>query len=351
MIFDPILDLFRGKAVTIPPLDGAFRPNLALDEAGPCLAIRAPDNLCAVGARVLFSSSYELHEMNGRGESIVLTSFDASISAISVSAGGQGAIALAGGKLFVDQNEISLPAGAGCPTALCFGDENTLFLCNGSSTHGPDDWVVDLMEGNASGSVWQLDLASGGARQLAAGLAFPQGLLVRGNELIVTESWKHRLLRIPLDGGNPIPVLEKLPGYPARLTAASGGGAWLSLFAPRNRLVEFILREQAYRKDMIASVPRPYWIAPSLSSGASFLEPLQCGGIKTMGIHKPWAPSRSYGLVARLDASLRPIASYHSRSNGTRHGVTSVVENGGYLLVGCKGGDAILELDISAGEA
>ena len=33
MILDPILDMFRGKAVTIPPLDGAFRPNTRLDGA------------------------------------------------------------------------------------------------------------------------------------------------------------------------------------------------------------------------------------------------------------------------------------------------------------------------------
>ena len=39
MIFDPILDLFRGKAVTIPPMDGAFRPNTALDEADAVLEI------------------------------------------------------------------------------------------------------------------------------------------------------------------------------------------------------------------------------------------------------------------------------------------------------------------------
>ena len=32
MILDPILDMFRGKAVTIPPLDGAFRPNTRLDD-------------------------------------------------------------------------------------------------------------------------------------------------------------------------------------------------------------------------------------------------------------------------------------------------------------------------------
>ena len=27
MIFDPILDIFRGKAVTVPPMDGALKPN------------------------------------------------------------------------------------------------------------------------------------------------------------------------------------------------------------------------------------------------------------------------------------------------------------------------------------
>ena len=47
-----------------------------------------------------------------------------------------------------------------------------------------------------------------------------------------------------------------------------------------------------------------------------------------MGIHKPWAPSRSYGLVVRLDAAMRPVASFHSRANGHRHGVTSAIEVG-----------------------
>ena len=45
MIFDPILDLFRGKAITIPPLDGALGPNTALDEAAVLATLPAPDNL------------------------------------------------------------------------------------------------------------------------------------------------------------------------------------------------------------------------------------------------------------------------------------------------------------------
>jgi hypothetical protein len=351
MIFDPLLDLFRGKAITIPPLDGAFRPNMVLDEADACLAVPAPDNLCAAGARIFFSSGNELCEMTARGEFSGLVTFEAPLSAIAVSARGRVAIALDNGRLSIDQEDISLPADLRCLTALCFGDEGTLYLCNGSDRHKPSDWVVDLIEGNASGSVWQIDLTTGNAEALATGLGFPQGLLpIDDNRaLLVTESWRHRLLRVPLDGAKSTTVLEKLPGYPARLTAAKSGGAWLSLFAPRNRLVEFVLQEPAYRRDMLQSVPRAYWIAPGLSSGSSFLEPLQCGGIKTMGIHKPWAPSRSYGLVARLDSAWRPIASYHSRSNGYRHGITSLVELGDRLLVGSKGGDVIL--DIASNEA
>ena len=40
MILDPVLDLFRGRAVTIPPMDGAFRPNTASTMRRSCAAAR-----------------------------------------------------------------------------------------------------------------------------------------------------------------------------------------------------------------------------------------------------------------------------------------------------------------------
>jgi hypothetical protein len=169
-----------------------------------------------------------------------------------------------------------------------------------------------------------------------------------GRGLAVAESWRHRLVGIPAHGGGVTPILGKLPGYPARPGPAADGGAWLALFAPRNRLIEFILLEDAYRADMMREVPRECWIAPALASETSFLEPLQCGGVKTMGIHKPWSPSRSYGLVVKLDADLQPIASFHSRANGTRHGVTSVAEIAGRVLAASKGGDIILDIGQSS---
>ncbi len=166
--------------------------------------------------------------------------------------------------------------------------------------------------------------------------------------LIVAESWRHRLIGIPAGGGEPVPLLTQLPGYPARL-APRQDGYLLSLFAPRNRLIEFVLMEDDYRADMMREIDPPYWIAPSLSASRSFLEPLQCGGVRTMGIHKPWSPSRSCGLVVELDSDLQPVASYHSRANGTRHGVTSAIMRGGTILAASRGGDAILAVEAASG--
>ena len=56
MILDPVLDLFRGKAVTIPPLDGAFRPNARLDDAPAVAELTEPDNLLISSDRLLASS-------------------------------------------------------------------------------------------------------------------------------------------------------------------------------------------------------------------------------------------------------------------------------------------------------
>jgi hypothetical protein len=197
-----------------------------------------------------------------------------------------------------------------------------------------------------SGSVWRIDPASGARTCLARDLAFPHGLAFdgAGRRLIVSEAWRHRLIAIPVAGGTAEVVLDKLPGYPARLASMPGSGFVLSVFAPRNRLIEFVLQEDDYRADMMAEIDRPYWIAPSLSASRSFLEPLQNGGVKTMGIHKPWSPTRSYGLVVELDHNLRPVASHHSRANGTRHGITSAVAGTDTIIAASKGGGAILRM-------
>jgi hypothetical protein len=340
MLLDPLLDVFRGKAITVPPLDGAFRADTALDDAPVFAALPAADNLCAAGGRILASSAAALHAL-GEGDAPIET-FAAEISALAAAPDGTLAIALDDGTLTEGGRPVALPQGVACITALAYSDDGALWLANGSDRHRPSGWVADFMEKNAAGSVWRR--AAGGAfERIASGLAWPYGLLPDASGTIVAESWRRQLIRV--DKGSMEPVLTELPGYPARLSRAADGGAWLALFAPCNRLVELVLQEKRYRRDMMAEVPREFWIAPALASGGSFREPLQCGGIHTMGVHKAWAPSRSYGLVARLDPGFTPLFSLHSRADGHRHGTTAAIEVDGKLLVASKGGNVVVSLE------
>ncbi|MCA0045626.1 hypothetical protein LB577_01440 [Mesorhizobium sp. B283B1A] len=345
MILDPILDMFRGKAVTIPPLDGAFRPNTRLDDAPAFAELTEPDNLLVSGDRLLASSGNAVYSLAAETEPKVVETFSSPITALALSRSGELTVGLENGKLLIGGQEISLPAGVRCITALVYAEDGTLWLANGSLDHTPSQWAADLMKKGASGSLWKRDPAGGDFRKVAGDLAFPYGLHPVGGDVLVSESWRHQLVRLDGATGSRSTVLTHLPGYPARLSPSADGAAWLTLFAPRNRLIEFVLQETHYRQDMIDQVPPAYWIAPALASSRSFLEPLQCGGIRTMGIHKPWSPSRSYGLVVRLDARVQPQFSLHSRANGTRHGICSVAEKGGELLIASRGGDCILSVD------
>ncbi len=121
----------------------------------------------------------------------------------------------------------------------------------------------------------------------------------------------------------------------------------MSFFALRTQLTEFVLREHAFRTRMMANVPPHLWVGPTLGGSFDYREPTQIGRIKKLGIQKPWAPPRSYGLVARLDASGRAIESFHSRTSGEFHGVTSVALDEDRVLVASKGHGKIAELPVA----
>ena len=116
-------------------------------------------------------------------------------------------------------------------------------------------------------------------------------------------------------------------------------------FAPRNRIVEFVLREENYREHMMKDIEPAYWVAPALCSGVDFLEPLQAGAARTLGVMKPWAPPRSYGLVISLGTDLELIGSLHCRVDGERHGITGLCEHDDKLYITSKGHSLVLLAD------
>lgn len=348
-------DSFRGGgdySITVPPMDGALRPNNAVEEADLVASAPGADNVVGEGDRVLFSSGGDLVAVDTAGKASVVVSYPGRISALAlrgdaVAVGlASGGVVISGGKHHGRSFAPSASLPLNCPTALAFVDDDTLVAANGSSSNGPDDWKKDLMQLNASGSLWTLGLASGASGRLAHGLAYPNGVLpLADGAFVVSEAWRYRLLRIAPGRPDEV-VLPDLPAYPAGLSpTASGEGAWLALFAPRRRLVELVLRENDYRRRMMAEIPQDYWISPSIRPMSSFLEPLQGGTLKKLARLKPWAPSRSYGLIVRLDGDFQIVASFHSRADGTRHGISSCAAVGDRLLAASAGGDALVSID------
>jgi hypothetical protein len=334
--------LGRGEfSITVPPMDGALMPNELLEETEKLLIVDAPDCLAIMNGVPVVSSRSRVLEVDTGGKEVAR--FDAEISCMTGLPNGGLAVGLSDGRITLvngpDSGKIIKPIeGAKCPTAMHADSDNNLFVTHGSSTNNYNDWKKDLMEKNSSGSLWRVEMATGKQTKICGGLAFPYGIYYDGETFIVAESWRSQLLRIFLDASKPSEeVLGHLPGYVSRMAPAQKDGIWLTAFAPRSQLVEFVLREKRYRRLMMENIHPDFWLAPTLRSNKTHFESLQAGGVKVLGILKPWSPARSYGLVIRLDSNFQPVTSLHSRADGSRHGITSCIEHNGRLLMAVKG--------------
>jgi hypothetical protein len=227
--------------------------------------------------------------------------------------------------------------------------DGDIYITDGSLNYETQKWQYDLMTKGRSGRLIRYDLNKNKAEVLLSALYYPYGLAVTHDEkwVIFTESWRHRVVAYSIKDFKPDSgkqVIINLPGYPARIVHASDGGYWMSLFAMRTHIVEFVLTEAEYRNKMVREISDPnHWIAPALSSGEDFLEPLQGGAIKQLGMIKPWAPPRSYGLVLKLNDLFEPIDSFHSRPGGKWHGITGLREIKGNLFIVSYGHNAVLQ--------
>lgn len=344
-----------GFAITVPPMDGPLRPNSRLDAFASLARVPDVDNLACIGDLLYLSSQNTLLVIDGADvPPRSIDQFSSNIVSMAVSKGGLLAIGLDDGTLLVrapDGTKTQLPALASTgrcrsPTALLFAaDDAHLMVAVGSADNPVSQWKRDLMQLNRTGSVWKLDLTGGQQQQLVGGLGYPCGLAFDAiGRLVISEAWTHSL--IVIEDHKKQVVMEDLPGYPGRLLAAAGGGFWLTVFAPRSQMVEFVLRERVFCDRMIQKIEPEHWMCPTLRARASFLEPLQGGAVKHLGIDKPWSPTRSYGLLIKLDNSFHPTFSLHSRADGRRHGVTSCAEQADRLVIACNGNDELLAMPL-----
>jgi hypothetical protein len=340
--------LGRGDAtITVPSFDGALKPNQILEKAETVAQLDAPEDLATDGKALYVADGNAIRRLDGNAMT-ELRRFDRAITALCFLPDGGIAVALDGREVQIfatpsaaDPSSTIADPSMNAINALAPGPNGTLIATDGSTTRPYAQWVFDLMERGRSGRVLVLDIASRRVQTIAARLQYAFGACAFDKEILVSESWRHRLIAIAADGTQRA-VFDNLPVYPSRLSKAASDGFWLTAFVARTQLVEFVLRENAYRRRMMAEIDPQYWIAPKLKSGQSFLEPMQGAHLKTMGVVKPWAPPRSYGLVIRLSDSGAPLYALHSRVDGINHGITAAVELDGALYALAKGPGRLL---------
>lgn len=347
--------LGRGSAaITVPVMDGALKANRVLDEATVVGSLVGIDDLASDGQTLWASAGRVLYRVDGDAF-LPVRQFEADLSALAardgllaVAVGGRSIVVLrcAAGEMAEVAVLDSSTTPLACVNALAFEDDTRLVFSEGARDMGPADWCRDLMSLGQTGRAARWDFQQGKCTELVSGLHHAFGVLPQDGAVLVSESWRHRVVDA---SGASAALPFDLPAYPSRMASAQGGGFWLSCFACRTQLVEFVLREPAYRQRMMAEIDPRYWIAPALASGKSFLEPLQGAGVKQMGVLKPWAPPRSYGLVLKIGSDGRVLRSLHSQVDGRHHGITGVVEHRGRLFLASKGSGRCLSVAIDSG--
>ncbi|MFV0534151.1 MAG: SMP-30/gluconolactonase/LRE family protein [Cumulibacter sp.] len=332
----------------VPAMDGAFAPNDQLDELTEAIATHDPQDVVHYRDEVVLVAAGQQIEAIDIGDHSrrVVAELPGLVTGIHVTSGdvlacvdGHGLVRVdiesgAVSTLSVDERAHRLSAVVeldGRIFATSYAAEGTWY-----------DWPRDLMTKGASGALLEVQ-EDGSLRTLADGLAWAYGLCVAADgTLLFTESWRHRVCTYDLSSGRTGTLRERLPGYPARIHAGSDGELLLTMFAARTQLVEFVLREDEYRTRMMNEIPMDDWVTPAFRKTGSIRAPFQLGGAVHLGEVKPWAPSRSYGLVAVLDAAGDVRLSAHSRAGGVRHGITASCAVADRLVLACYGTSELL---------
>lgn len=182
--------------------------------------------------------------------------------------------------------------------------DGTIFFSDSSDRYPVTRWRRDLLEHRPNGRLLAWHPETGRAEVVHSGLYFPNGVALTPDEgaLVVAETTTHRLLRVPLGGGDPV-VLTDLPAYPDNISAVGDGTYWVAMVSLRVAIAERLLPHPRVRQ-FAALLP-------------DRLQP---------------QPIR-YGLVALVDGDGRLLRALHGPA-GRYHMITGVRQAGDTLWLG-----------------
>nr|WP_221217901.1 MULTISPECIES: SMP-30/gluconolactonase/LRE family protein [unclassified Mycolicibacterium] len=213
---------------------------------------------------------------------------------------------------------------AGRPLTFCSNvvesSDGTIYFTESTSRFHYEYYKGAVLEARASGSLFRRDV-DGTVTTLASGLRFANGVTLSADEsvLVVAETTACRVSKYPLTSsgvGEPVPVIENLPGYPDNISTAPDGRIWVALVSERNAIGE--------------------WLAPRAPALRSLLWKLP---YSWMPNPKPVVWAIAVDLDGRVHRQLRAEDPRFALATG-------LVEHGGKLWLGCIGSSTVACLDL-----
>ena len=337
----------------MPPFEAGLRPNSHLDEADTLLAVATyePDGVVGLGDGVYrFSAGQDLWELRGGSVSSV-ASFDGLAGSIEqlgdvtlVAVEGQGIKRVESTRDSTVETFCHAEEVRRCVTDLTVVDSGQVYITIGSRQYGVDQWAHALVDGDRTGELLCVEGTS--VSLVSDGMGWPAGVCgASSGSLLVATSFDYTISTLNPETGEGEPIVSNLPFYPGRLRSSSGDGCWVAAPYVRNRGTELLLSEREFVAEMVRTIEPSGWLVPRLRSDRPHTDALQIGQLRVLGVLKPWAPPRSYGLVAHLAANGRFDFSAHSRVDATNHGVTDTTFDGSRLVVATRGGRNLLAVE------
>jgi sugar lactone lactonase YvrE len=220
--------------------------------------------------------------------------------------------------------EILVREVAGRPLKFCSNvvesSDGTIFFTESTSRFHYEYYKGSVLEARASGSLFRRDV-DGTVTTLATGLRFANGVTLTADEsaLVVAETTGCRLSKYPLTDsgvGQPVPLIEQLPGYPDNISTAPDGRIWVALVSERNAVGEWLAPRAPILRRLLWKLPYAWMPNP-----------------KTV----VWAIA--VDLDGRVQAQLKTEDPRFALATG-------LVEHDGTLWLGCIGSAAVACLDL-----
>ena len=137
--------------------------------------------------------------------------------------------------------------------------DGTIYFSASTRDFDLDHYLGDLLEHGGTGRLFRRDV-DGRVQTLLDGLYFANGVALApdGSCVVVAETGAYRLTRYWLAGprgGTHDVLIDNLPGFPDNISLGSDGLIWVTLAAPRDRLLDLLLPRPGVLRQLVWLLP------------------------------------------------------------------------------------------------